>query len=123
MLLFLAGDGVQSRYHPVDSGETDHLLDIAVIILFTNERQQSFAGQILIHFQNFYRRRRKRNTDRVGAAFLLSTAARYRAAVYCLLPLILPYYTPLFSFGCYYYLTPLLATILSAMARISLCRS
>ena len=44
MLLFLAGDGVQRRHHAVDTGELNHLFDVAVIVLLTNKGKKTPVG-------------------------------------------------------------------------------
>lgn len=70
MLLFLAGDGVQRGHHAVDTGEFDHLLDVAVIVLLTNKGKKTPIGQVLVALQDLQSGRREWDSDRIGTAFL-----------------------------------------------------
>ena len=70
MLLFLAGDGVQRGHHPVDAGELDHLLDVAVVVLLTNKGKKTPVGLVLVALQDLFCCGRERDSDRIGTPFL-----------------------------------------------------
>ena len=55
MLLFLSSDGVQCRYHAVDTGEFDHLLDVAVVVLLANKGKKTPVGLVPVTIQNLFR--------------------------------------------------------------------
>ena len=53
MLLFLAGYGVQRRHYAIDTGEPDHLLDVAVVVLLTNKGKKTPVRLVLVALQDF----------------------------------------------------------------------
>ena len=52
VLLFLAGDGIQGGHYAVDTGELDHLLDVAIVVLLTNKGKKTPAGLVFVAIQN-----------------------------------------------------------------------
>ncbi len=70
MLFLLAGDCVQRGHHPVDAGELDHLLDVAVVVLLTNKGKKTSVGLVLVALQDLQSGGREWDSDRIGTAFL-----------------------------------------------------
>ena len=70
MLFFLAGNGIQGGHYAVDTGELDHLLDIAVVVLLTNKGKKTSVGLVLVALQDLQCGGRERDAHRIGTALL-----------------------------------------------------
>ena len=70
VLLFFSGQRVDDCYLPIDSGEAEHLFDVAVIILCTSKGKKAIPGNIGISFQDFQGRRAKGNPYSNRPSFL-----------------------------------------------------
>ena len=81
VLLFFPSQGVDDRYLSVDTGETKHLLDVAVIVLGTSKGKKAIPGNVRISFQDFQSCRTERNPYRNRPSFLGFTRYVFDGAI------------------------------------------
>lgn len=70
VLLFFSGKGVDDRYFPVYSGKPQHLLDVVIVFLGTDEGKEAVSFNVRIALQNLQCSRAQWNPDRDRSPFL-----------------------------------------------------